>query len=132
MSEINHGTWGRRNVGYCSFEWLKAQVYPAEKGLMRPQGTTIHLAGGRLGRPTRGPTRQVASPNSSRRWRDAVAQHAETGLDTKPHPGGSQPKLSLEQRHHLIALWSQGARAHGFRNALWTLARTRWSLHGRR
>jgi hypothetical protein len=46
---------------YSSFEWLKAQIYPAEKGLMRPQGTTIHLAGGRLGRPTRGPTRQVLS-----------------------------------------------------------------------
>jgi transposase len=52
-----------------------------------------------------------------------VTQYAEAGLDAKPHPGGSQPKLSLDQRHHLIELLSQGARAHGFRNALWTLSR---------
>jgi transposase len=64
-----------------------------------------------------------ASPSSVRRWRDAVARHAQAGLDAKPHPGGSQPKLSPQQRRHLIDLLSQGARAHGFRNELWTLAR---------
>jgi transposase len=52
-----------------------------------------------------------------------VAKHAQAGLNAKPHPGGSQPKLTLAQRQHLIALLRQGARAHGFRNELWTLAR---------
>jgi transposase len=52
-----------------------------------------------------------------------VAKHAQAGLDAKPHPGGSHPKLSLQQCHHLIDLLRQGARTHGFRSALWTLAR---------
>jgi transposase len=52
-----------------------------------------------------------------------VARSAQAGLDAKPHPGGSQPKLNLEQRQYLIDLLGQGARAHGFRNELWTLAR---------
>jgi transposase len=99
---------------------------------MRPKGTTIQLEVRRrvavslleAGWSVRHVARHVkAAPSSVRRWRDAVAQHPETGLDAKPHPGGSQPKLSLEQRHHLIDLLSQGARAHGFRNELWTLSR---------
>ncbi|HEY7490629.1 MAG TPA: winged helix-turn-helix domain-containing protein [Candidatus Tectomicrobia bacterium] len=99
---------------------------------MRPKGTTIQLEVRRrvavslleAGWGVRQVARHVkASPSSVRRWRDAVTQYAEAGLDAKPHPGGSQPKLSLDQRHHLIELLSQGARAHGFRNALWTLSR---------
>jgi transposase len=99
---------------------------------MRPQGTAIQLEVRRrvavalleTGWGVRQVARHVkASPSSVRRWRDAVARHAEAGLNAKPHPGGSQPKLSLDQRQRLVALLSQGARAHGFRNALWTLAR---------
>jgi transposase len=99
---------------------------------MKPQGTFIQLEVRRrvavalleAGWGVRHVTRHVkASPSSVRRWRDAVAQHAAAGLDAKPHPSGSQPKLSLEQRQHLIELLRQGARAHGFRNELWTLLR---------
>jgi transposase len=99
---------------------------------MRPKGTTIQLEVRRrvavsLLEAYWG-VRQIArhikaSPSSVRRWRNAVAQHAAAGLDAKPHLGGSQPKLSLEQRQHLLALLRQGARDHGFRNALWTLSR---------
>jgi transposase len=64
-----------------------------------------------------------ASPSSVRRWRPAFVQHAAAGLDAKPHPGGSQPKLHPDQRQQLVDLLRQGARAHGFRNELWTLAR---------
>jgi transposase len=99
---------------------------------MRPKGTTIQLEVRRrvavslleAGWGVHHVARHVkASPSSVRRWRDAVAQHAAAGLDAKPHPGGSQPKLSLEQRQQLVGLLSQGARAQGFRNELWTLKR---------
>lgn len=67
--------------------------------------------------------RQVqASPGSVCRWRDTRAQQGEAGLSAKRHPG-SQPKLSAMQRQQWLALLSQGARAHGWRNALWTLKR---------
>src|SRR5262245_3614701 len=99
---------------------------------MRPTGTSIQLEVRRrvavslmeAGWGVRHVARHVkASPSSVRRWRDAVAQHAEAGLDAKPHPGGSQPKLSPAQRQQLVTLLRQGARAQGFRNALWALAR---------
>jgi transposase len=99
---------------------------------MRPKGTAIQLEVRRrvavallkAGWGVRQVARHVkASPSSVRRWRDAVARHAQAGLDAKPHPGGSQPKLTLEQRQPLLELLRQGARAHGFRNELWTLAR---------
>jgi transposase len=69
--------------------------------------------------------RQVArhmhvSPGSVCRWRDARDQHGEAGLNAKRHPG-SVPKLTLAQRHHLLTLLSQGPRAHGYPNELWTL-----------
>jgi transposase len=99
---------------------------------MRPQGTAIQLEVRRrvavslleAGWGVRQVARHVkASPSSVRRWRDAVAYHAQAGLDAKPHPGGSQPKLRRDQHHYLLELLRQGARAHGFRNELWTLAR---------
>jgi transposase len=70
---------------------------------MRPQGTAIQLEVRRRvavallesGWGVRHVARHVkASPSSVRRWRDAVAQHAQAGLDAKPPLGGSQPKLS--------------------------------------
>jgi transposase len=75
------------------------------------------------GRGIRQVARQVkASPGSVCRWRDTRAHHGEVGLTAKRHPG-SKPKLTAEQRHRLLDLLSQGARAHGFRNELWTLRR---------
>jgi transposase len=99
---------------------------------MRPKGTIIQLEVRRrvavslleVGWGVRHVARHVkASPSSVRRWRDAVAQHAAAGLDAKPHPGGSHLKLNADQRQQLVDLLRQGARAHGFRNELWTLAR---------
>jgi len=63
-----------------------------------------------------------ASPGSVCRWRDTLGHQGETGLNAKRHPG-STPKLSAEPCQSLLALLSQGARAHGYRNALWTLRR---------
>jgi putative transposase len=99
---------------------------------MRPKGTPIPLAVRRrvavslleAGGGIRHVARHVkASPSSVRRWRDAVAQHAAAGLNAKPHPGGSDPKLNADQRQQLIELLRQGARTHGFRNARWPLKR---------
>ena len=55
-----------------------------------------------------------ASPGSVRRGRDVCVQHAEAGLQAKPHPGGSHPKLTAYQRQQLIDLLRQGACAHGY------------------
>jgi transposase len=87
---------------------------------MRPKGTSIQLEVRRrvavflleAGWGVRHVARHIkASPSFVRRWRNAVVQHAGAGLNAKPHPGGSQPKFSLEHRQHLIALVSQGARS---------------------
>jgi transposase len=67
--------------------------------------------------------RQVnAAPGSVCRWRDMLAQQGEAGLTAKRHPG-STPKLNAAQCQQLLTLLSQGARAHGWRNELWTLKR---------
>jgi hypothetical protein len=50
-----------------------------------------------------------ASPGSVRRGRDACVQHAEAGLQAKPYPGGSHPKLTAYRRQQLIDLLRQGA-----------------------
>ena len=63
-----------------------------------------------------------ASPGSVCRWRDTLTQHGEAGLNAKRHPG-SKPRLTAIQRERLLTLLSQGARAHGLRNELWTLRR---------
>jgi transposase len=98
---------------------------------MRPTGTKQQLEMRRrvamalldVGWGVRQVARQVqASPGSVCRWRDTRAQQGEAGLSAKRHPG-SQPKLSAMQRQQWLALLSQGARAHGWRNALWTLKR---------
>jgi len=44
------------------------------------------------------------------------------GLIAKRHPG-SKPTLNAGQCQQLLELLSQGARAHGWHNALWTLKR---------
>ena len=98
---------------------------------MRPKGSKQHLEIRRRvamallqdGWGIRKVARHVkASPGSVCRWRDTLTHQGEAGLTAKRHPG-SQPKLSPEQGQALLALLSQGARAHGFRNELWTLRR---------
>jgi len=98
---------------------------------MRPTGTKQQLEIRRrvamalldVGWGVRQVARQVkASPGSVCRWRDTRDQLGEAGLTAKRHPG-SKPKLNAAQRHQLLVLLSQGARAHGYRNALWTLRR---------
>jgi transposase len=44
------------------------------------------------------------------------------GLDAKP-PGGPRPGLSDDQLRELESLLQEGAKAHGWRNELWTAAR---------
>ena len=59
-------------------------------------------------------------PKSLARWlRMARQPH---GLDAKP-PGGPRPGLSDDQLRELESLLLQGAKAHGWRNELWTAAR---------
>jgi transposase len=98
---------------------------------MRPKGTKQQLEVRRrvavallqAGWGIRQVARHVGSSHSSvRRWRDAFDQHAEAGLTAKRHPG-STPKLTPEHRPQLADLLAQGARAHGYRTALWTLQR---------
>ena len=98
---------------------------------MRPKGTKLQLEVRRrvavslleAGWGIRQVARHVnTSPTSVCRWRDMVAQHGDRGLDAKRQRGG-QGRLTPEQCQHLLNLLSQGARAHGFRNELWTLAR---------
>ena len=116
---------------------LKARGSGADKASRRPQGTSIPLEVRRrlavalleTGWSVRKVTRHVkAAPSSVRRWCDAVAHAPETGLTAIPHSGGSQPKLHSAHARRLIELLSQGARTHGFRNALWALARVATSL----
>ena len=98
---------------------------------MRPTGTKQQLEIRRrvamalldIGWGVRQVARQVkASPGSVCRWRATRHQHGEAGLDAKRQPG-SKPRLTEAQRARLVALLHQGARAHGGRNALWTLKR---------
>src|SRR5689334_15639911 len=98
---------------------------------MRPKGTKQQLEIRRrvalalldIGWGIRQVARQVkASPGSVCRWRDTRAQHGEAGLNAKRHPG-SKPHLTTVQCHQLLALLSQGSRAHGYTNELWTLKR---------
>jgi len=98
---------------------------------MRPTGTKQQLEIRRrvamalldVGWGIRQVARQVkASPGSVCRWRDTLAAQGEAGLTAKRHPG-SKPQLRPEQCQALLDLLSQGARAHGYRNELWTLRR---------
>ena len=98
---------------------------------MRPQGTKLQLEVRRrvavslleAGWGIRQVARHVkASPTSVCRWRDTAAQHGDNGLNAKPQRGG-QARLNAKECQHLLYLLNQGARAHGFRNELWTLSR---------
>lgn len=66
--------------------------------------------------------RVQASVGSVHQWRQAQAHGGEAALAAKPVPGRPH-KLTEAQRHQLLELLWQGARAHGFSNELWTLRR---------
>jgi transposase len=66
--------------------------------------------------------RVQASVGSVYRWRQAWANGGEAALAPKPVPGRPR-KLTTQQCAQLAQLLLQGARAHGFANALWTLRR---------
>jgi transposase len=61
-----------------------------------------------------------AHPKTLARWLRLARQPF--GLAAKPHPGRS-PALSDGQLRQLEVLLSQGAKAHGWHNELWTAAR---------
>lgn len=66
--------------------------------------------------------RVQASVGSVYRWRQAWVGAGEAALAPKPVPGRPR-KLTLQQCTQLEPLLLQGARAHGFANALWTVRR---------
>jgi transposase len=104
---------------------------------MRPKGTKYPLEIRRRvamallqdGWGVRQVARHVKASPSSGRWRDALLQQGEAGLTAKRYPS-SQPKRKAAQGHALLALLSQGARAHAYRHALWALRRIPPSLSG--
>jgi transposase len=63
-----------------------------------------------------------ASVSSVSQWRNAWRQGGDGALAPKPVPGRPR-KLTDAQRHQLLNLLLQGARANGFPNELWTLTR---------
>jgi len=56
------------------------------------------------------------------RWRQAYEAGGQEALAATPHPGGTS-RLTAGQRKRLVRLLLQGARRHGYRTELWTLAR---------
>jgi transposase len=110
---------------------LKKLLWGADKVCIKSTGTTQPLEIRRRvamtlldgGWSIRQVARQIkAAPGSVCRWRDTRAQHGEAGLTAKRH-SGSKPQLTAAQRQQWLGLLSQGARAHGWPNALWTLKR---------
>jgi transposase len=66
--------------------------------------------------------RVSAAVSSVSQWRNAWRQGGDGALAPKPVPGRPR-QLTDAQRHHLLNLLLQGARANGFPNELWTLKR---------
>jgi len=56
------------------------------------------------------------------RWREAYRQNGRTGLKARPITG-RPPKLVARDMGRLALLLSQGPRAHGYKNDVWTTAR---------
>ena len=63
-----------------------------------------------------------ASPSSVSRWKEAVAEGGLQDLAAKLTPG-RPPRLSVQQKQHLLELLLLGPQAHGYANQLWTLVR---------
>lgn len=65
--------------------------------------------------------------NSLYRWRQAAAEQADR-LAAKPHPGPT-PRLRDAQLAELDTLLRQGAKTHGWSDALWTVKRVTELIH---
>jgi transposase len=66
--------------------------------------------------------RVQASVGTVYQWRQAWRTGGEEALAPKPVPGRPRT-LTAQQGEQLVHSLSQGARAHGFANELWTLRR---------
>jgi transposase len=97
--------------------------------MSRPFGTAAELERRRrraVSLVAQGETRATVArilgvhPKSLARWLRMARQPR--GLDAKP-PGGPRPGLSDDRLRRLESLLLQGAKAHGWRNELWTAAR---------
>jgi transposase len=66
--------------------------------------------------------RVQASVGPVSQWRHAWRTGGEAALAPRPVPGRPR-KLTAQQCEQLVHILSQGARAHGFANELWTLRR---------
>ncbi len=56
------------------------------------------------------------------RWRDALRRDGLAALKAKPAPG-RPPRLTAQQKAHLVRLLRAGALAQGYRTELWTTQR---------
>ncbi len=95
--------------------------YGSPKTLERPRRRAIALLaqGLTLSQVAR---RVQASVGSVYQWRQAWRTGGEEALAPKPVPGRPRT-LTAQQGEQLVHILSQGARAHGFANELWTLRR---------
>ena len=73
--------------------------------------------------------RVQASVGSVYQWRQAWRTGGEEALAPKPVPGRPR-QLTAQQGEQLVHILSQGARAHGFANELWTLRRIAAVIRG--
>src|SRR5919109_4595966 len=76
------------------------------------RGIPVHAVADRLGVDRR----------SVRRWKQAYRRRGQRGLAARP-ASGRPPKLTTRQRQMLVRKVLRGARAAGYRTALWTCGR---------
>ena len=97
---------------------------------MRPLGSSEELerrrrqavAAVKLGTPQKIVAQAVGvDPNSVWRWMEMDRQGSEQ-LAATPHPGRKR-EMNFAQERRLAGLLKKGARAHGWRDDLWTAAR---------
>ena len=97
---------------------------------MRPQGTAQELerrrrqavAAVKIGTPQNTVAQAVGvDPNSVWRWME-MDRKSSAALSAIPNPGKKR-RMTPAQDRHLAGLLKKGARAHGWRDDLWTAAR---------
>lgn len=57
------------------------------------------------------------------RWATTLEEEGLEGLKSTRHNVGARPRLSTEDKTHLVDLLKQGAQAHGWETDLWTRKR---------